>query len=127
MNQQPVSDAARRLRGRRSARIQWSAGAVALPRTVAVRIVSLAGRVPSSIPIVVLIDESAFRARFEGTGKSGAVRIEERREAWRRMLAASDRIPVCADLAGLARDEVRDPLTDALQHALRRMNIASDR
>lgn len=88
---------------------------------------ALASRVPSSIPIVVLIDESAFRARFEGTGKSGAVRIEERREAWRRMLAASDRIPVFTDLAGLERDEVRDPLTDALQHALRRMNIASGR
>ncbi len=43
------------------------------------------------------------------------------------MLAASDRIPVFTDLAGLERDEVRDPLTDALQHALRRMNIASGR
>jgi hypothetical protein len=86
---------------------------------------SLVSRVPASVPIVMLIDESAFRARFADTGKSGITRIEERREAWRRMLEAIDWTPVFADLSALDSDKVRDPLTDALQHALRRTSIVS--
>jgi len=46
-------------------------------------------------PVIVLVDESAFRARSPGDGK----RLEERRAAWRSLLANRSVIPVFVDLS----------------------------
>lgn len=46
-------------------------------------------------PVIVLVDESAFRARNPGDGK----RLEERRAAWRSLLANRSVSPVFVDLS----------------------------
>jgi len=56
---------------------------------------ALAARMPPSTPLAVLVDEAAFRQRFD---ESGAARRNERRAAWQRMLAATGREPVFVDL-----------------------------
>jgi len=59
-----------------------------------------AARLPPPTPFVVLVDESAFRQRFDDAGARGAERRKERRAAWQRMLAATDRVAVFVDLEG---------------------------
>jgi len=59
---------------------------------------TLAARLPQSTPLAVLVDESAFRQRFDEPGGTGAVRRDERRAAWQRMLAQTQREPVFVDL-----------------------------
>jgi hypothetical protein len=59
---------------------------------------SLAVRIPESTPFAVLIDESAFRPRFDEPGGAGAARRNERRAAWQRMLAETRREAVFVDL-----------------------------
>lgn len=59
---------------------------------------ALAARMPPATPFAVLIDESAFRQRFDESGGTGTVRRDERRAAWRRMLAETAREPVFVDL-----------------------------
>jgi hypothetical protein len=59
---------------------------------------ALAARVPQSTPFAVLIDESAFRPRFDEPGATGAARRLERRAAWQRMLTEAQREPVFVDL-----------------------------
>lgn len=61
---------------------------------------AVAARLSRPTPLVVLVDESAFRQRFDDTGASGAERRTERRAAWQRMLAATDRVAVFVDLEG---------------------------
>lgn len=58
---------------------------------------ALAARAPAGQRLVVLIDESGFRARFGGT--DGAARREQRRTAWRQMLGELGRTPVFVDLS----------------------------
>ena len=58
---------------------------------------ALAARTPAGQRLVVLIDESGFRARFGGT--DGAARREQRRTAWRQMLGELGRTPVFVDLS----------------------------
>jgi hypothetical protein len=50
--------------------------------------------------LLVLVDESGFRARF--TGADGARRLAERRSAWQRMLADEGVDPVFVDLGATA-------------------------
>lgn len=61
-------------------------------------VASLARRFGARAPLAVLVDESALRSRFAGTGASGETRIAERRAAWQRMLAQFGVAPVFADL-----------------------------
>ena len=59
---------------------------------------AVAARLPQATPFALLIDESAFRQRFDQSGGAGAARRDERRAAWQRMLAASGREGVFVDL-----------------------------
>jgi len=52
-------------------------------------------RAAAGHPVIVLVDEAAFRARAPGDAK----RLEERRAAWRALLADRDVSPVFVDLA----------------------------
>ena len=62
---------------------------------------ALSTRKPAATPLVVLVDESAFRQRF---GAAAATRVQERRAAWRRMLAQTHGEPVFVDLGRLEQD-----------------------
>lgn len=61
-------------------------------------VASLARHFGARSPLAALVDESALRSRFSGTGASGETRIAERRAAWERMLADIGVPPVFADL-----------------------------
>ena len=52
-------------------------------------------RAAAGHPVIVLVDEAAFRARAPGDAK----RLEERRAAWRALLTDRDVSPVFVDLA----------------------------
>jgi hypothetical protein len=73
---------------------------------------TLASSLPAGTPLLVLIDESAFVARFGGDTGS-ANRRSQRRQAWTRMLAQHDRKPLFVELdpagghVSLPVDEVR--------------------
>ncbi|MBN9203096.1 DUF2868 domain-containing protein [Methylibium petroleiphilum] len=58
---------------------------------------ALAARAPAGQQLVVLVDESGFRARFNGA--DGAARHGQRRAAWRQMLGELGRTPVFVDLS----------------------------
>ena len=57
---------------------------------------ALAARRPDGVNLLVLIDEADFRQRF------GAERIEQRRDAWRRLLGEFGHEPRFADLSQAA-------------------------
>ncbi len=80
----------------------------------------LAKRVPSAAPLAVLIDESAFRQRFDTSGAAGAARRDERRAAWGRMLAEADREAVFVDLEEQEFNDAERALRGALDRALAR-------
>jgi hypothetical protein len=71
------------------------------------------------MPFAVIVDESAFRRRFDATGASGAARLEERRSAWRRLLEARQRVPVFVDLEQIEPGRSPDALRDVLDRTAR--------
>ncbi|MGP1676828.1 MAG: DUF2868 domain-containing protein [Burkholderiales bacterium] len=75
---------------------------------------ALAARMPPATPFAVLIDETAFRQRFDA---SGAARRDERRAAWRRMLTESGREAVFVDLEALDYTEAERALRTAIDAA----------
>ncbi|MBE0621811.1 MAG: DUF2868 domain-containing protein [Burkholderiales bacterium] len=75
---------------------------------------ALAARMPPATPFAVLIDESAFRQRFDA---SGAARREERRAAWRRMLTETGREPVFVDLEAQDCSEAERALRAQIESA----------
>ncbi len=75
---------------------------------------ALAARMPPATPFAVLVDESAFRQRFDA---SGAARREERRSAWRRMLTETAREPVFVDLEAQDYTEAERRLRAAIDRA----------
>ena len=82
---------------------------------------TLARHVPAGMPLVALVDESGFRARFGADSD----RLESRRNAWRRILASrSDVQPLFVDLAAEPARDVLDGL-DALLAASTRTMPAS--
>jgi hypothetical protein len=78
-------------------------------------VAALTKELPSGTALVALIDESGFRQRFTGQ----ADRVEERRAAWRQMLAAQGVAPVFVDLGAADAVAAADALTAALDHAAR--------
>ena len=78
---------------------------------------ALAARGAGTVPLVVLVDESAFRRRFDPTGPTGAARLEERRAAWRRMLAQRNLAPVFADLERRDFAQAQAALQEAIDRA----------
>lgn len=71
---------------------------------------------PAGSDVVALVDESSFAARFGGADATSLRRRDERRQAWKRLLAAHECRPVFVDLE-------RD---DAIE-AARRVRDALDR
>lgn len=64
---------------------------------------TVAQRLPLAVPLAVIVDESAFRQHFGVRDTAAApanARLDERREAWRRMLAANGREALFVDLGG---------------------------
>ncbi len=80
-------------------------------------IAALAVRKPPSTPLAVLVDESAFRQRFDEPGGSGAARLGERRAAWQRMLAENGREAVFVDLENHDLAEAERALRAAIDRA----------
>jgi len=80
---------------------------------------ALGAGAPRGVPFAVVVDESAFRRRFDATGASGAGRLEERRSAWRRLLETRQRVPVFVDLEQLEPGRSPDALRDVLDRAPR--------
>jgi hypothetical protein len=78
---------------------------------------AVAARLPQATPFALLIDESAFRQRFDEPGGAGAARRDERRAAWQRMLAASGREPVFVDLDAQTFSDAECALRAVLDNA----------
>lgn len=81
----------------------------------------LAAALPAGARLLPLIDESAFLARFGGDDATAVRRRDERRLAWRKLLAARELQPLFIDL------EHADPLASArkLRDALDRPESAA--
>ena len=75
---------------------------------------AIAARVAPGTPVVVVLDESAFRMRFA----QQATRLEERREAWRDMLAARGPVPVFVDLEAPDLAAAEADLEAAIQRSM---------
>jgi len=75
---------------------------------------ALAAALPAGASLLVLVDESAFVARFGAAEPAAARRREERRAAWTRFLAARGQRPLLVDLEradpGLAARALREAL-----------------
>jgi hypothetical protein len=78
-------------------------------------VAAVASALAPGTPLVALIDEAAFRQRFAGQ----TARLEERRNAWREMLAARNVEPVFVDLAEPDVAGSAEALTAALDRAVR--------
>jgi hypothetical protein len=74
-----------------------SATATPEPETHGVFVDALAAARPAGVPLLALVDESAFVARF-GDDPLAAKRREERRLAWERMLTAHGHVAAFLDL-----------------------------
>lgn len=78
-------------------------------------VAAVAKALAAGTPLVALIDEAGFRQRFAGQ----AARLEERRSAWRQMLAAHKAEPVFVDLGEPDVAAATEALTTALDRAAR--------
>jgi hypothetical protein len=67
-------------------------------------------RAATKAPLVVLVDEAAFRRRFAGLPE----RLAERRDAWRKLAHARGAALVCADLDTPEPREAEPALREAL-------------
>jgi hypothetical protein len=61
---------------------------------------ALVNQLPAAVPLVVMVDESGFRARF--VGRDGAERRAQRRAAWSALLQRSDQTACFIDLSDAA-------------------------
>lgn len=84
------------------------------PQAQGVFVDALAEALPPGASLLVLVDESAFAARFGEADPAAARRRTERRSAWTRFLAAHGRRPLFVDLErgepGLAARALREAL-----------------
>lgn len=78
-------------------------------------VAAVAATLVPGTPLVALIDEAGFRQRFAGQ----PARLEERRSAWRQMLAAQSIAPVFVDLGESDVATSAEALTAALDRAAR--------
>jgi hypothetical protein len=78
-------------------------------------VAAVASALAPGTPLVALIDEAGFRQRFAGQ----TTRLEERRSAWRQMLAARNVEPVFVDLGEPDVAASADALTAVLDRAAR--------
>ncbi len=83
----------------------FSASATPEAETHGVFLARLLAARPAGSETLVLVDESAFAARFGGADAVSLRRRDERRQAWKRLLAAHECRPVFVDLE---RDEAAE-------------------
>lgn len=95
-----------------------SATATPEPETHGTFVDSMAAARPAGVPLVALVDESAFVARF-GDDPTASRRREERRAAWRRMLAAQRHAVAFVDLERAEPAAAERELGEALALATR--------
>jgi hypothetical protein len=74
---------------------------------------ALRERLPAGVPLLAMVDEAAFGARFRGQ----AQRLEERRSAWRSTLGEAGVQPVFVELDARAAAQSSTALRNALEHA----------
>src|SRR5690606_11980614 len=94
----------------------FSSSATPEAETHGVFVTHLLASRPAGSDVVALVDESSFASRFGGADATSHRRRDERRSAWKRLLAAYECRPVFVDLE---RDEAGE--------AGRRMREALDR
>lgn len=94
----------------------FASSATPEPETHGVFVARLLATLPDGSDFVALVDESAFASRFGGADATSNRRRDERRSAWKRLLAAYECRPVFVDLE---RDEAAE--------AGRRLREALDR
>ena len=75
----------------------FSATATPEPDSQRAFVDALAASLPTGVPLLLLIDESAFVSRF-GDDATARRRLDERRQAWNRLLEDQGRGPLFADL-----------------------------
>ncbi|HVL58342.1 MAG TPA: DUF2868 domain-containing protein [Burkholderiaceae bacterium] len=81
---------------------------------------ALAAALPPRVPMLVLVDESAFVERFGTEDPAAARRRNERRQAWTRLLGAADRQPLFVDLERAEPQATARLLHDALDRLVQR-------
>ena len=73
---------------------------------------ALRQRIPAGVPLLAMVDEAAFGARFRGQ----PARLEERRSAWRGTLGDAGAQPVFVELDARAAARSSAALRNALEH-----------
>lgn len=94
----------------------FSATATPEPETHGDFIDTLSAALPGDVPLLALIDESAFVSRF-GSDLTAARRLEERRQAWQRVLTESERQPLFVDLQRAEGPALARRVREALDRA----------
>jgi hypothetical protein len=95
----------------------FSLAATPEPENHGAFVAALVERLGRGTPLVALVDESAFVARFAQPTGSDARRRTERRGAWTRMLAVHGLAPVFVDLEARTHADAQAALNAALEQA----------
>jgi hypothetical protein len=95
----------------------FSLAATPEPENHGAFVAALIERLGRGTPLVALVDESAFVARFAQSTGSDARRRTERRGAWTRMLAVHGLAPVFVDLEARTYADAQAALNAALERA----------
>ncbi|MCO5100513.1 MAG: DUF2868 domain-containing protein [Burkholderiaceae bacterium] len=96
----------------------FSSSATPEPETHGVFVAQLLAGTPAGGELVALVDESAFASRFGGGDPTSLRRRDERRHAWKRLLAAHECRPVFVDLERDAPTEAARRLREALDRKI---------
>ncbi len=92
----------------------FSSSATPEAETHGVFLARLIGARPAGSELLALVDESAFASRFGGAEPVSLRRRDERRQAWKRLLAAHECRPVFVDLERDEPNEAGRRVRDAL-------------
>lgn len=96
----------------------FSSSATPEPETHGVFLTRLLAQRPAGSECIALVDESAFAARFGGHDETSLRRRDERRQAWKRLLAAYESRPVFVDLERDEAPEAGRRLREALDRRI---------
>lgn len=94
----------------------FSATATPEPETHASFIDTLAAALPAGVPLLALVDESAFVSRF-GNDATAVRRRQERQQAWSRVLAEGEREALFVDLERAQGPALARRVREALDRA----------
>ncbi|HRO59770.1 MAG TPA: DUF2868 domain-containing protein, partial [Burkholderiaceae bacterium] len=91
----------------------FSATATPEPDSQRAFVDALSTTLPTEVPLLLLVDESAFVSRF-GDDATARRRLDERRQAWNRLLAAERSSPLFTDLERSDADTAARQLRSAI-------------